>query len=97
MKSGKVFYILSITAVGLSVFQLWNVLFPRLSAFQFRPAHLTWVLSLIFLKYPLVREGHRFFLHLRILDFVFIFLNIAAGAVILSFDYNDFTYFNKWT
>ena len=93
MKSGKVFYILSIIAVGLSVFQLWNVLFPRLSAVQFRPAHLTWVLTLIFLKYPLVREGHQFFLHLRILDFFLIFLNIAAGVVILSFDYNDLTYF----
>lgn len=95
LKSGRVFYILSIASVGFSVFQIWHVLFPRLSAVQFRPAHLTWVLTLVFLKYPLVREGRRCFLSLRILDFFLIFLNLGASAVILSFDYNDFTYFTR--
>ncbi len=80
-------------ALGLSLFQIWNILSARLSATQFRPVHLTWVLVLVFLKYPLVPQGTKHFTLLRIFDFFLVFLSLVAGVVILSFDHNDFTYF----
>ncbi len=87
-----VFYLLFGAAVGLSIFQIWQLLSSRLGANVFRPVHLTWMLVLVFLKYPSASSDHRYARYYQLLDMLFATLAVACGIVILSFDYNDFTY-----
>lgn len=89
----------SLVAVGLSLFQLWQPLvgfFPvgslpfesvlgQQPATYFRPIHLSWVLVLGFLVYPLGREGGP----ARWLDGAVIALVLWASARILIFDYQS--------
>ena len=48
----------TLLAVSLSVFQIWQGISAQLSAPVFRPVHLGWVLVLVFLVNPLVKEEH---------------------------------------
>ena len=80
-------------AVLLSVFQVWQGVTSTISATHFRPAHLSWVMVLIFLHSPLIRDtDHRFYLPGRLLDLLLAVVAVVSGYYIVSFDYNDINY-----
>ena len=86
-------YLLLALAVTLSAFQVWQGITSTISATYFRPTHLAWVMVLIFLHYPLVKnEKSPLYLPGRILDLLLSTVVIAAGYRIVSFDYNDINY-----
>ncbi|WP_163387865.1 TRAP transporter permease [Endozoicomonas acroporae] len=91
-------YLLLALAVLLSVFQIWQGVTSTISATYFRPAHLTWVMVLIFLHYPLIKnagnkqEGSPIMVAGRLLDLGFCALALFAGYQIIQFDYNDINY-----
>ena len=86
-------YLLLALAVALSAFQVWQGITSTISATYFRPTHLAWVMVLIFLHYPLVKnEKSPLYLPGRILDLLLSTVIIAAGYRIVSFDYNDINY-----
>ena len=86
-------YLLLALAVTLSVFQVWQGITSTISATYFRPTHLAWVIVLIFLHYPLVKnEKNSLYLPGRIFDLLLCSVTIAAGYRIVSFDYNDINY-----
>jgi TRAP transporter 4TM/12TM fusion protein len=69
-------------AIALSCFQLWQSLSGSLGATLFRPIHLTWIIVLTFLHYPLARERNA-----RVADVLLSGLALYCGYVIVSFDY----------
>lgn len=71
-----------VAAVALSCFQLWQSLSGSLGATFFRPIHLTWIIVLTFLHYPLAK-GRR----ARVVDLLLAGLTLYCGYAILSFDY----------
>ncbi|WP_422446825.1 MULTISPECIES: hypothetical protein [unclassified Endozoicomonas] len=85
-------------AVLLSVFQIWQGVTSTIYAAYFRPAHLTWVVVLIFLHYPLIKnsgnkqEGSPIMVTGRLVDLGFCALALFAGYQIIQFDYNDINY-----
>ncbi|KEI72821.1 TRAP transporter permease [Endozoicomonas elysicola] len=96
-------YLLLALAVMLSVFQIWQGVTSTISATYFRPAHLTWVIVLIFLHYPLIKnplikslrikeDKHRLFAAGRVIDLALCTLAVFAGYRIIQFDYNDINY-----
>ena len=86
------FIILGI-AIALSIFQIWQGVSSTISATYFRPIHLCWVLVLIFLHYPLIRNRNsRFYLVGRVIDLSLCGLIIFAGYRLSIFDYNDINY-----
>lgn len=90
--------IVTLLAVGLSLFQLWQPLvgffppgavpFEALLGLQpatyFRPVHLSWILCLGFLVYPLGKDAR-----LRALDYLSIVAVLWASVRVLSFDYQS--------
>ena len=48
-----------VVAVALSVFQLWQGVTADLGSTFFRPIHLSWILILAFMKYPLVKDPNK--------------------------------------
>lgn len=68
-------------AVALSLFHLWQGWDGSMSATYFRPIHLSWVLALVYLHYPLAHNA------LRLLDFCAIGSILWAGWLTLTFDY----------
>ncbi|MCZ4259218.1 hypothetical protein O4H53_27095, partial [Sulfitobacter sp. G21635-S1] len=62
--------IAAIAAIALSVFQIWQGILANLSAPVFRPIHVSWVLALVFLVYPLFSDRKPFAIYLlgRIID-----------------------------
>ena len=86
-------YLILVLAVLLSVFQLWQGVTSTISATYFRPAHLSWVMALVFLHAPLIKDtSHRFYLPGRLLDFLLVVIAVVSGYYIVSFDYNDINY-----
>lgn len=86
-------YLVLILAVLLSGFQIWQGVTSTISATHFRPAHLSWVMVLIFLHYPLIRDQHhRLYVPGRLLDLVLAIATVASGYMIVSFDYNNINY-----
>ncbi|WP_299735082.1 TRAP transporter fused permease subunit [uncultured Endozoicomonas sp.] len=84
-------------AVSLSVFQIWQGITSTISATYFRPVHLTWVMVLIFIHYPLVNiealANQRWsFAISRTIDLSLSALAVFAGYRIVQFDYNDINY-----
>ncbi|MGF1709886.1 TRAP transporter fused permease subunit [Vibrio kagoshimensis] len=78
-------------AIALSVFQIWQGITAEISAPVFRPVHLSWVIVLVFLTYPLFmrhQESALFRLG-RIIDFSFSVALIWATWRIANFDYDD--------
>ncbi len=71
-----------VAAIALSCFQLWQSLTGSLGATFFRPIHLTWIIVLTFLHYPLSRERSA-----RVIDLLLAGLALYCGYAILSFDY----------
>ncbi|ACA85142.1 TRAP transporter permease [Shewanella woodyi] len=83
-------YLILIMAVALSAFQIWQGITSTISATYFRPVHLSWVLVLIFLHYPLVKhQQSRFYLPGRVLDVALCGLTLFAAYRMSIFDYND--------
>lgn len=83
-------YLILIMAVALSAFQIWQGITSTISATYFRPVHLSWVLVLIFLHYPLVKQQQsRFYLPGRVLDLALCGLTLFAAYRMSIFDYND--------
>lgn len=83
-------YLVLITAVALSAFQIWQGITSTISATYFRPVHLCWVLVLIFLHYPLVKNRHSpLYLPGRVFDLMLCGLALFAAYRMSIFDYND--------
>lgn len=91
-------YLLLALAVLLSVFQIWQGLTSTISATYFRPAHLTWVMVLIFLHYPLIKNAgneqkdNPLVAAGRLMDLGLCALAVFCGYQIIQFDYNDINY-----
>lgn len=86
-------YLVLVLAVLLSAFQVWQGIYSSISATYFRPTHLSWVMVLIFLHYPLVKdERHSLFVPGRLLDLGLSIAAVVSGYFIVSFDYNDINY-----
>ena len=69
-------------AIALSCFQLWQSLSGELGSTFFRPIHLTWIIVLTFLYYPLARSRKA-----RCVDVALAALTLYCGYGVLSFDY----------
>lgn len=85
----------SVIAISLTIFQIWQGITAELSATVFRPVHLSWVLVLIFLSFPLTRPETSkpvpFFIG-RIIDIVLIGATCWSALQIISFDYDDISF-----
>lgn len=80
-------------AVSLSVFQLWQGVTSTLSATYFRPVHLSWIMVLVFLHYPVIKSSnHPLYLMGRVVDLLLSIAVVAAAYRMLRFDYNDINY-----
>lgn len=86
--------IAAIAAIALSVFQIWQGILANLSAPVFRPIHVSWVLALVFLVYPLFSDRKPFAIYLlgRILDLLCVALTCWASTQIALFDYDDISF-----
>lgn len=77
-------------AVSLSVFQLYQSVTGAVPATYLRPVHLSWVLALVFLQYPLVRRRvSRLYPAGRVLDVSMAALACYAGYIVTTFDYQS--------
>lgn len=86
-------YLVLLVAVALSVFQIWQGITSTISATYFRPIHLCWVLVLIFLHYPLIKNPEsKLYLPGRVFDLALGALVVFAGYRMTIFDYNDIDY-----
>ncbi|MFP8966156.1 TRAP transporter permease [Pokkaliibacter sp. CJK22405] len=87
-------FLLGAVAIAMTLFQIWHGLAAELSAPQFLPIHLSWVLVLIFLTYPTLpkRLGKGAYLGGRVIDLVCIALSLWAGYRITTFDYDDLSF-----
>lgn len=80
-------------AVLLSVFQIWQGITSTISATYFRPVHLSWVMVLIFLHSPLIKDQrHSLYVPGRLFDLMLAIAAVISGYLIVSFDYNDINY-----
>ncbi|WP_165314046.1 TRAP transporter permease [Vibrio ziniensis] len=86
--------IAAIAAIALSVFQIWQGIVANLAAPVFRPIHVSWVLALVFLAYPLFSDRKPFPIYLlgRIIDIVCVGLTCWASTQIALFDYDDISF-----
>ncbi|MGY2575539.1 TRAP transporter permease [Vibrio sp. C8] len=86
--------IAAIAAIALSVFQIWQGILANLSAPVFRPIHVSWVLALVFLVYPLFSDRKPFVIYLlgRIIDLACVALTCWASTQIALFDYDDISF-----
>jgi len=90
----KILFIVTLIAISLSVFQIWQGITSELSAPVFRPIHLSWILVLVFFTLPLCKSeqlGWLYFLG-RIIDLCCISLITWASYHIVSFDYDDISF-----
>ena len=89
--SDKLVLLSALTAIALSIFQIWQGITADLSAPVFRPVHLSWVLILVFLTMPLVKSQQSTVLYFtgRCIDIFFIAAITWASYNIVSFDYDD--------
>ena len=89
--SDKLVLLSALTAIALSIFQIWQGITADLSAPVFRPVHLSWVLILVFLTIPLVKSQQSTALYLtgRCVDIFCIAAITWASYNIVSFDYDD--------
>ena len=75
-------------AMALSLFQLYQAITADLGSTFFRPIHLSWILILAFIKYPLIQNTESS-LHLpgRLLDLAAGGFALFGGIATLQFDY----------
>lgn len=82
----------SFVAVALTVFQIWQGITADMSATVFRPTHLSWVLVLIFLAFPLVhphRHSAIVYFAARAIDIALVLATCWAAYQVIHFDYDD--------
>ncbi len=82
----------SFVAVALTVFQIWQGITADMSATVFRPTHLSWVLVLIFLAFPLVhphRHSTAIYFTARTIDIALVLATCWAANQVIHFDYDD--------
>ena len=94
--SDKLVLLSALTAIALSIFQIWQGITADLSAPVFRPVHLSWVLILVFLTIPLVKSQQSTALYLnRALCSIFFVLPPLHGllTILYLFDYDDISCF----
>lgn len=86
--------IAAVAAIVLSAFQIWQGVTAELAAPVFRPVHLSWILVLVFLTQPLIKQSHSFPLYLaaRSVDFGLSAATIWATWHIVQFDYDDISF-----
>mgnify|MGYP001309988382 CR=1 FL=1 len=83
-----VMWLLFTIATALSIFQLWQGVSADMSATYFRPIHLSWILVLVFLKYPSIKSiDSPLYIPGRIVDFGLSVFCIWAGWLVVDFDY----------
>jgi TRAP transporter 4TM/12TM fusion protein len=88
-------WVVSFIAVALTVFQIWQGITADLSATVFRPAHLSWVLILIFLAFPLIaphRHSSILYFIARIIDLALVIATCWAAYRVVQFDYDDISF-----
>ena len=90
----KLVLLAAFIAIALSIFQIWQGIRADLSAPVFRPIHLSWVLILVFLTMPLIKNTPHKGVYLlgRCIDIIFIAAVVWASFSIISFDYDDITF-----
>ena len=90
-----IFTIAAIAAIAFC-FQIWQGILANLSAPVFRPIHVSWVLALVFLVYPLFSDRKPFAIYLlgRIIDLV-CGAHVLGITQIALFDYDDISF--CWT
>ena len=86
--------IAAFVAIVFSIFQLWQSISAHLSAPVFLPLHLSWVLVLVFLAYPLCRdEQHeQWYVLGRVIDLGLMVIICWATWRIAQFDYDDISF-----
>lgn len=86
--------IAAFVAIVFSIFQLWQSISAHLSAPVFLPLHLSWVLVLVFLAYPLCRdEQHeQWYVLGRVIDLGLMVVICWATWRIAQFDYDDISF-----
>ncbi|UJF17939.1 TRAP transporter fused permease subunit [Vibrio sp. SS-MA-C1-2] len=86
-------HFIAFVAICLSIFQIWQGLHSSISATYFRPIHLSWVLILIFLHTPLIKNcEHRLFIPARLFDIFLSLVALFCAYRMYHFDYNDIDY-----
>lgn len=84
----KIMPIMAGIAIALSLFQLWQGVTADLGSTFFRPIHLSWILVLVFLKYPTIKDRTaKHYMLGRMVDFGFCAWLIYAGLRVVEFDY----------
>ncbi|MCP3669005.1 MAG: TRAP transporter fused permease subunit [Gammaproteobacteria bacterium] len=77
-------------ALSLSGLQLWQGLTSEIPSTYFRPMHLSWVLVLVFLRYPFIaNQSSRYYTYGRSIDVFLAALCVWVGYNIIAFDYNQ--------
>lgn len=86
--------IAAFVAIVFSIFQLWQSISAHLSAPVFLPIHLSWVLVLVFLVYPLCRnqENVQWYVLGRTIDLALMIVTCWATWRIAQFDYDDISF-----
>ncbi len=86
--------IAAVAAIALSVFQIWQGVVANLAAPVFRPIHVCWVLSLVFLVYPLwsTKRSLPVYLLGRCIDLLLVLITCWASVKIATFDYDDISF-----
>ncbi|MCM3706469.1 TRAP transporter permease [Cytobacillus firmus] len=77
-KSRVFLLIISVLAIGMSVFHVYTAGFGTLPSWEQRSIHVVWALLLIFLLFPF-RKGKKF----SVIDVLFVILTLAIGAYCL--------------
>ncbi len=89
-KQGAIFWLIFAAAISLSAFQIWQGLSGSLSATFMRPIHLSWVMVLVFMHYPLIRnDDHPLFVPGRLIDMALAMLAIWCAWRVTRFDYTS--------
>lgn len=84
------FLLIGILAISLALFQIWQTLSTGLPATYHRPLFLSWVLLLIFLTLPTIKNHNSsYYLLGRLFDSFCCLLVIFASYRIIHFDYNS--------
>nr|WP_263327366.1 TRAP transporter permease [Neobacillus sp. Marseille-Q6967] len=70
--------IISLLAIGMSVFHVYTAGFGTLPSWEQRSIHVVWALLLIFLLFPF-RKGKKF----GVIDILFVIITMAVGAYVI--------------
>jgi TRAP transporter 4TM/12TM fusion protein len=77
-KTRVFFLIISLLAIGMSVFHVYTAGFGTLPSWEQRSIHVVWALLLIFLLFPF-RKGKKF----GVIDVLFVVITLVVGAYVI--------------